>query len=231
MTTERTPTLAGYEPLAANALKPGPLDAGMVSLLTAGRSVLRSLDAVKDCREVGDLLIAEAPKAEVGMAAVWYRANDGRVLYGPTRLFEYVGERGDDDWITGSWSGNPVPGRMIVGRTREGCETTARTSESLYWPHEGNENDIIAFRLVEEASPVAEGLGSSAIEADTHRATERAVIGRWTDAELESAAWAKYPKGGSSRHANFRQAFRSGAHWAANQTAMVAAARAKEAGE
>jgi hypothetical protein len=33
---------------------------------------------------------------------------------------------------------------------------------------------------------------------------------------VEKAAWARYPKGGSNRHANFRQAFRFGAEFALN---------------
>jgi hypothetical protein len=75
------------------------------------------------------------------------------------------------------WSGgeNPVPGRMVEVRWRDNSRRCAPGSEEhsdgWEWHHSGSRtcSDIIAFRLVEADK------GSSA-EADTHRATDGAVV-------------------------------------------------------
>jgi hypothetical protein len=87
----------------------------------------------------------------------------------------YVGERGDDGWI--SWSGgeNPVPGRVVDTRHRDGKEHGPAPSHQYsafcdWWKHEksgafGHHRDIIAFRLVEADK------GSSADVMPTERET------------------------------------------------------------
>ena len=140
-------------------------------MLTAGRSVLlhtatptKVVVTVLQNEPGGDLIVDRK-----GLAYVAEVSN----------LF-YIGERSDDGWITappGGWIDDPIPGRQARVRLRSGWEG------NLILPgldgrriHKGSPHDIIAFRLVEEASPVAEGLGSSAKEADTHCAADGAVV-------------------------------------------------------
>lgn len=167
-----------------------------------------------------------------------------------------------DGWITappGGWGSNPVPGRMVDYRMRAPIDlpTKPTRSNSLFWG-EAFGATIIAFRLVDEATGEATtelsndvgelNQGSSAIEADTHRATEGAVLADpcpacgalpcdWVDnphrgkvvvpteptEEMiragEAAAW------DDSNSMPAISAMRKA--WAA----MIAAARAKEAGE
>jgi hypothetical protein len=107
-------------------VKPGPLSAEMVPLLTAGRSVL-----FHRCFGVATW----EPTDDAGLTGPWF----------------YIGERGDDGWI--SWSGgpNPVPGKLVDTRFRGDplSEGNSDPSGMWTWEHDGDDGDIIAFRLVE----------------------------------------------------------------------------------
>jgi len=158
-------------------LKPGPLTVSMVPLLTAGRSVLR-VRSYGDQEKLATFIHASGEGDHI-VLKVDEEGQTAPNCWGIHR-FSYIGERGDDGWI--SWSGGPepiphsTPGLHV--RCRNGVEHEARGFMSHYWLHDGDAHDIIAFRLVSEspALPLGEGKGSSAQEADTHRATDGAVL-------------------------------------------------------
>lgn len=157
------------------ALTVGPLSASMVERLSGNRSV------VAYERDGGDLL------------AMFSHVGDGQwpirihLLEGdrqPIRcVFEklrYIGERSEDGWITGSWPENPVGDRRVEWRSR--VFTGTGDAVGLGWGRD-HLMPIIAFRLVEGAAP-ARGSGSSAQDADTHRAADGAVVA--AEAELRA---------------------------------------------
>lgn len=162
------------------ALTAGLLSASMVERLVPGRSVLFCTDpGASLLREFGPLVLFHEALDLMGETMVGVTVVKGQ-LFRPER-FRYVGERSDDGWITGSWSENPVPGRMVR------CRLTGGHEDEQDWPSERviwNAPTIIAFRLVEEATPARDS-GSSAIEADTHRAAAQVVLARLVS-EVES---------------------------------------------
>jgi hypothetical protein len=129
-------------------------------MLTAGRSVLRRCTS-------GDLAVVAGRHKRRFTYELIGGEFGGR---GFPEDFEYVGELEDPakprGWITappGGWGENPVPGRVFDVRWKDGeVWTEQRDEPKLKWPN------IIAFRLVEEASP--QDQGSSAKEADTQPA-------------------------------------------------------------
>lgn len=147
-------------------LQPGPLSAGMEKQLTAGRSVISH--------------------PQWGVAI--FEPTDDRWLTGP---WSYIGELEDPakpkDWITappGGWGSNPVGDRRIEIETADGTREIGCAAD-FDWT--GEHLSIIAFRLVDED---AQESGSSAIEADTHRATEGAAAADALTERLTKVAYA-----------------------------------------
>lgn len=59
-------------------------------------------------------------------------------------------EAGTDGWVP--WTGEPVPPDTLVEyRLRDGRQAT-NTADALFWQHDGNHDDIIAYRVL-PASP------------------------------------------------------------------------------
>lgn len=135
-------------------LQHGPLSPGMVSLLTAGRSVLL-------VRSYGD---------EMKLATFLRATKDGLVLtinepgqtapnsWGVHR-FAYIGECSDDGWITappGGWGSNPGIECAFDVRWNDGEIWTEQYDEpKLRW------ENIAALRPVEEAGSGEGGGGMS----------------------------------------------------------------------
>lgn len=74
-----------------------------------------------------------------------------------TGRFERIARPDADGWY--SWSGgeNPVPGREVAYKLKNGSHFGSSTlSNELYWDWTNAASDIVAFRLVENASPAAE---------------------------------------------------------------------------
>jgi hypothetical protein len=66
------------------------------------------------------------------------------------------GEGSSADWITHDGGPNPVPGKMVDWRNREGGEETCESDELEGWYHphgEGARYDIIAYRVTEGVKP------------------------------------------------------------------------------
>lgn len=151
-------------------LKHGPLSEGMVPMLTPGRSFVR-------CREWDALAIVEAIAPGEGCVEVIL---DGKSCWFPASSYRYIGERDDDGWIAappGGWAENPVPGRRVTATYRHGCTTTSTvgSSEKVWW------DAAIAFRLVEEATPVGGGLG--ALREQARSVPTEPAADRWADLE------------------------------------------------
>jgi len=141
-------------------VKPGPLTADMVPLLTAGRSVLRRADGERL------VVVRHLDTAQGSDGFEWELLagkTDAPIGLGRLQLYDYIGERGDDGWI--SWSGgeNPVPGKCVETRHRSGKEYTGKDAEMSdwwyqgpgFWIHDGTSSDIIAYRIV--PTPGGEG--------------------------------------------------------------------------
>jgi hypothetical protein len=136
----------------------------MVPLLTAGRSVLRRADGERL------VVVRHLDTAQGSDGFEWELLAgkaDAPIGLGRLQLYDYIGERGDDGWI--SWSGgeNPVGDAVVDVKFKGGglgCWAASEPSWAEFW-----RSDIIAFRLVEADQ------GSSA-DADTHRATDGAVV-------------------------------------------------------
>lgn len=63
-----------------------------------------------------------------------------------------IREKQDDDgWITWSGGENPVPGKRVVVsyRGNTSCFKGPHTSPNFRWYHSDEDNDIIAYRVVE----------------------------------------------------------------------------------
>jgi hypothetical protein len=208
----------------------------MVAMLTAGRSVLLVRSYGNEMK-LASYLSGSDP-------LVVDEEGQGRNVWGLHR-FQYVGERGDDGWITappGGWGSNPVPGRRIEVRFKDG-ETRVGPSgahSDARWCHDPRiflRLHIIAFRLVEEASP--QDQGSSAIEADTHRAAEGAVVappspGGWLVKDFADGWYWTGDRLNADMAANGGAcvySVESGEYETRHPLELIAAARAKEAGE
>jgi hypothetical protein len=146
-------------------LKSGsPLTADMVPLLTAGRSVLQH---VKE-----GVCTFEEAFGGIGRGTLLVTLSSGEGYGAAIENLSYIGERGDDGWI--SWSGgeNPVPGRRIFVRCRgDGGvffdSTIPEPSEQFSWKEIGVAS-IIAFRLVSEAADKGSLPASPSVPGEGH---------------------------------------------------------------
>lgn len=236
--------------MTAETLQPGPLSPGMVSLLTAGRSVLL-------VRSYGD---------QMRLATFLRATEDGTVLRvdeeGQTvpncwgiHRFSYIGERSDDGWITappGGWKSNPVGDARVQLRYDFGSTSTEKGSVASQIV-EGWWKRTEAFRLVDEATGES---GSSAAPiptepvadrwADLERLAKAATPGPWNDSGTSvddfdadcSMRMEWMPNGcpGDGDEDAVNANYRADAAFiaAANPSTvleLIAAARAKEAGE
>jgi hypothetical protein len=119
------------------------MDASDVPMLVAGRSVLL-VRSYGDEMKLATYLSGDDP-------LVVDEEGQGRNVWGLHR-FTYIGERGDDGWI--SWGGgeNPVPGRMVhVLFEDEEPDILDTPSPSDRWSWGKLPGaQIIAFRLVDQ---------------------------------------------------------------------------------
>ena len=155
-----------------SGLKAGPLAGQDLSLLKAG-SVVWS-------QTRNTLCVVQDIEPDVGLHVRWWVAEDGVQLCDVFEAFSYIGERGEDGWI--SWSGgeNPVPG-MVVDIRVTGDYEYAVASDDWDWDFEPD--PIIAFRAV------ASDHSPSAQEADPHRLAETGVVSGPGDYAPWAAEW------------------------------------------
>jgi hypothetical protein len=154
-------------------LKPGPLTADMVPLLTAGRSVL-----VHTGRWIGTVVetFDGPPGVTINVFAATNAPNASREQTGVEVGFDmsryhisfyaYIGERGDDGWIhapEGGWPENPVPG--VVGTFMFPTKAVHVGQSDHAFKGMGR---IIAFRLVSEAADQGSLPASPSVPTEGH---------------------------------------------------------------
>jgi len=160
-----------------------PLSPSDLSGLKAGSSVLRAV-AATSFWGVGDLFTFHPQGDPTGHWVEVENLSTGKRYSMPhPKCFEYTGgELGADGWITapdGGWASNPVPGMRAFYRYRADGTDHIETDQALpsekqdwEWFEVDDYDDIIAFRPVQ----TVRDQDSSAQEADTHRATDEAVL-------------------------------------------------------
>jgi hypothetical protein len=148
-------------------LQPGtPISGENVSLLRKGDLLRANSDEPYAAGgwSSGDVLTFERM---LGGYYIEFVGRSGDADAGHGERFTFIGRPEADGWITWAGGENPVPGKRVYARFRDGYEPSHTTpSEEWDWSHNSTDrqiakgaDDIIAYRLASLPEPATAGEG------------------------------------------------------------------------